>query len=167
MDILFENHYERTPEMTKEIYRFLCYKRPAHIVIYVIMGIVFLWDIVATILGRDFPLVLTVYFVLLLVIQFVLYARAVNTAISRDREQHGSESVKVCMEVTEQGVRCVYTEIAGKPVALSNIKKIFTTKKYIVLHTKANLMYVFCKDNFTIGTQEGFLKYLREQGLKV
>ena len=166
MDIMFENDHERTPETIKEIYRHCCFKRPVHIVIYAVLGAVALWNIVAAFWFWEFifdPLVCGVFFLL---IQFIIYKRNVRIIIDRDREQHGSASVKVQMEVTEEGIRGVYGENKANPIPLSSIKRVYKTKNLIVLLTKARLMLIFDRRKFTVGTQEEFLEYLRSNGLK-
>ena len=166
MEVLFENNHERTPEVTKEIYRFTCFKRPVHIVIYIILGIVALWNIVAAFWFWDFTFTPIAYAFLFLLIQFIIYQRSVSVAIARDREQYGPEPLRVNTVVTEEGIQCTYGENKANTIALSNIKKVYKTKNLIMLLTKARLLLVYDKNKFTVGTTDEFLQYLRSKGLK-
>lgn len=167
MSILFENDYERTPEVTKEIYRHLCFKRPVHIAVYVILGVIATLNLIAALWFWEYHIAPIVYGLLIVLMQFLIYRRNVRIAIARDREQHSEEPPKVHTVVTEEGIRCIYGENKANPIALSSIKKVYKTKNLIVLLTKAQLLLIFDKYNFTVGTQDEFLKYLRENGLKV
>ena len=167
MDTLFENDYERTPEITGEIYRYLCFKRPVHIVSYAVLGALVIWNIVAAICFWEFAIPPVTYVCLFMLIQIFRYGRSVSIARGRDRELYGSEQIKVRMVVTEEGIGCIYNEKEVKPIALSNIKKVYKTKNLIVLITNAQLLLVFHRNKFTVGSQENFLEYLRENGIKV
>ena len=166
MEIRFENNYERTPAVMKEIYRFLFFKRPVNIVLYILLGGIVAWNVVSTLLSGDYRFTACVYVLIFLVMQFVMYRNAVRNAISRDKAQFGVEGLSVHTQVSEEGIRCTYGERVAKPIELCNIKKVIKTKNLILLHTNTRLLLIFRKDNFTVGTQEEFLEYLRSNGLK-
>jgi len=167
MDILFENHYERTPAVMKELYRMIYFKRPVNLGIYVVLGGIAVANIITAFISGEYSFIGCLYILLFVVMQMVMYNNSVKNAISRDKEQFGEETLKVHTEVTQEGIRCTYGEKRAKVIELSNIKKVYLTKNLILLHTKARLLLIFDKHNFTVGTQEEFLKYLREHGLKV
>ena len=40
-------------------------------------------------------------------------------------------------------------------------------ESYVVVITKARLMFIFRKDSFTEGDADGFIAFLKEKGIKV
>ena len=54
MDILFENHYERTPAVMKELYRMIYFKRPVNLVIYVVLGGIAVANIITAFFSREY-----------------------------------------------------------------------------------------------------------------
>ena len=167
METQFENNYERTPAVMKEIYRFLFFKRPVNIVLYSILGAIVLWNVISTLIAGEYRFTACVYVLIFLLMQFVMYRNAVRNAIARDRAQFGTEGLPVHTQVSEEGIRCTYGERVAKPIELCNIRKVIKTKNLILLHTQTRLLLIFDKNNFTVGTQEEFLEYLRSNGLKV
>ena len=47
------------------------------------------------------------------------------------------------------------------------IKRSYLTQNYILLHSKANILYTFKKEGFSIGGVESFLTFLRNKGIKI
>ena len=167
MEKRFENHYERTPEVMKELFRAIYFKRPVTLVIYLVLGAIAVVNIINAIASGVFQFGGCVYIVIFALMQLVMYNNSVKNAIARDREKFGGEVLKVHTVVTDEGIQCTYGEKTVDPIPVSEIKKVFITKNLILLHTKARLLLIFHKNNFTVGTQEEFLKYLCKQGLKV
>lgn len=167
MEIRFENNYERTPAVMKELFRMIYFRRPVNLIIYLILGAVAVVNVIDGITSGEFRLGGCVYILLFLIMQLVMYNNSVKNAISRDRIKFGEEVLEVHTVVTDEGIRCTYGEKTVEPIPVSQIKKVMVTKNLILLHTKARLLLIFHKDNFTVGTQEEFLQYLRENGLKV
>ena len=167
MDILFENSYERSKEVIKELYRKIYFRRPLNLVIYVVLGCIAVLNIVKALYGMNFSFGGCVYVILFFLMQLVMCRNSVSTAMAREREKFGPETLKVRTLVTQEGIQSFYGEKTAEPIPFSQIKKVWITKNLILLHTRSRLMLIFHKNNFTVGTQEEFLKYLRENGLKV
>ena len=165
--MLFENHYERTPEVIKELFRAIYFKRPLTLAVYLVLGAIAVVNIIDAIASGVFQFGGWVYIVIFALMQLVMYNNSVKNAIAKDREKFGAQALKVRTVVTDEGIQCTYGEKTVDPIPVTEIKKVFTTKSLILLHTKARLLMIFHKDNFTVGTREAFLNYLRENGLKV
>ena len=69
-----------------------------------------------------------------------------------------------CYGINEKGN---FTIGGADTVEFNKIKNAIQTKNYILLRSKANLIYIFCKDTFTVGTKEEFVSFLRAKGIKV
>lgn len=165
MDILFENHYERTPAVIKELYRMIYFRRPINLLIYVVLGGIAVANIITAFASGEYSFTGCVYILIFLIMQLVMYNNSVKNAINRDRQRFGEEVLKVHTLVTEEGIQCTFGEKIAEPVAVSEIKRVYITKNLILLHTKARVMLIFHKANFTEGTAEEFLKYLRSKGI--
>lgn len=167
MDILFENSYVRSKEVIRELYRKITFKRPLIWVIYFVLGGIALLNIVKALCGMSFSLGGCVYVIIFFFMQLVMCSNSVSTAVARDRERFGPEALTVRTQVTEEGIQAFYGEKTADPIPVSQIKKAWVTKNLIVLHTTSRLVLIFDRNHFTVGTQEEFLNYLRENGLKV
>ena len=167
MDILFENAYERTPAVMKELYRLIYFKRPVNLMIYVVLGGIAVANIITAVVGGEYSFSGSAYILIFALMQFVMYKNSVSTAISRDKEKFGPEPLKVRTVVTEEEIQCTYGEKTVDPIPLTDIKKVWQTKNLILLHTKARLMIIIDRKGFAVGSQDGFLEYLRSNGLKV
>lgn len=165
--MLFENHYERTPEVIKELFRAIYFKRPLTLAVYLVLGAIAVVNIIDVIASGVFQFGGWAYIVIFALMQLVMYNNSVKNAIAKDREKFGAQALKVRTVVTDEGIQCTYGEKTVDPIPVTEIKKVFTTKNLILLHTKARLLMIFHKDNFTVGTRDEFLNYLRENGLKV
>ena len=165
--MLFENHYERTSEVIKELFRAIFYKRVVTWIIYLVLGVIAVVSVVDGFRTGHFRIGGSAGIVVFALMQLVMYNNSVKNAIARDRVRFGNDPLKVHTVVTDEGIQCTYGEKTVDPIPVTEIKKVFTTKNLIMLHTKSRLVMIFHRDNFTVGTQEEFLNYLRENGLKV
>lgn len=167
MEKRFENHYERTPAVIKELFCAIYFKRIGTLIIYLVLGAVAVVSVVKGIRYGQFQISGCAGIIVFALMQLVMYNNSVKNAIARDRVKFGNEPLKVHTVVSDEGIQCTYGEKTVDPIPVSEIKKVFTTKNLIMLHTKSRLVMIFHKDNFTVGTQDEFLDYLRENGLKV
>ena len=166
MEILFENKYTRDKEWAKDIYSYICFRRPIIIVfdiifaLYILIGIYNL--ITLNIVNWSFifiPVIWCVY------ISF-LYIRNVNTVINRDLEMHG-KAIDVTVTVAEDMIKQSQSNSSEFQLNYSDIKKVVQTKKYIYLFSKTNLIYSFKRDSFSIGVADEFILFLKDKGMKV
>ncbi len=166
MEILFENTFVRTKEIIKETYSYLFFKRPVVLIAYALMALIFLfclWEGVIYGWYNTFVLVFVpVYFAL----RIWSYHRNVNTMAKRDLEQFGSE-ITVTNTVTEQYLQCKSLNGFDIKLEYDHIKKAHMTKNLIILHSKANLLYIFHKAFFTVGTADEFVEFLKGKEIKI
>ena len=96
---------------------------------------------------------------------FISYRSQVKALVQRDKEMSGGEPI--CCEISVSDDEMTLTALESRsPVSVSNLKSAFITKNYIVVITKARLMFIFKKDAFTQGDAEGLIAFLKEKGVK-
>ena len=96
----------------------------------------------------------------------LLYFKANKTTLKRSKEIHGDNS-EVVSEVTKDCIKQVHSNGSQYQICYDNIKIGYTTQNYILLHSKANVIYTFSKNVFSVGNEEEFLKFLRNKGIKI
>jgi hypothetical protein len=52
-------------------------------------------------------------------------------------------------------------------MTFDKIKGAVQTKNLILLRTKANMIWIFRKDSFSVGSKEEFISFLKNKGIKV
>ena len=165
MDVLFRNTHTRTKELTKEMYRYFYFQQKSSIVIYVLLSVCFLANAVSGILGYTYSLAVLAGVPLLILFRIFLYTCQVNTMRKRDQEM-SEQDIEVETVVTDEYVQS--TALGGhSKIGLDKIKRATRTKNLILLHTKANLIYIFRKDSFTVGNYDEFIAFLKNKGIKV
>jgi hypothetical protein len=97
---------------------------------------------------------------------FISYRSQVKALVQRDREMSGGDPL--CCEITVSDEEMTLTALESRsPVSINNLKSAFVTENYIVVITKARLMFIFRKDSFTEGDADSFIAFLKEKGIKV
>lgn len=168
MEVLFENNLIRNRDVLNTFYAYFYFKTPLSIVIFSICGLSVILQILSYIFWWDIDILITTEFIpLFIAIPCILYSRSVTNTAKRDKEQFGTDSLLVTTSITKDSLQCTYGELQAAPVALDQIKKIVVTKKLILMFSKAKLCYILDKNNFTIGTYDDFIPFLRSKGLKV
>ena len=166
MEILFKNSYVRNKELAKEIYRYYYFQRKWLVACYVLLLLCFLGNILISIFERTYNWGVLVFIPLFFLFQFYCYFRQVNTMIKRDSEVHGKE-ISVETIVTNDYIQNTASTGAVNKLEYDKIRKVAQTKNLILLHSKANLIYIFRKDTFTQGNKEDFACFLRRKGVKI
>ena len=100
------------------------------------------------------------------VLQLVLYFRQVNLLIKRDHELHGKD-IEVEVIVTDTFIQNTASTGSVNKIEYEKIKGAVQTKNLIILRSKANLLYIFRKDTFEVGTKDDFIVFLKAKGIKV
>lgn len=168
MDILFENCYTRTKELAKEIYKYLCFKRPMYLILDIIIGLLFLANLIIVIFEKtDIDVVAFVLPVLFFALHIYTYSSHVKAMIKRDNEINHDKPIFVETVVTENFIRNSASTGSVNEIEFSKIGRAVQTKNLILLRSKANLIYIFRKDTFTKGTHEDFIIFLRSKGIKI
>lgn len=95
------------------------------------------------------------------------YHRTVNISLAREKEIFAGGEIIYTVSVCEDKVIQKTTLGSEFAVDLSNIKKVYKTKNYIVLQSAAKQLYILKKDSFTVGDCESFMAFLRGKGYKI
>ena len=166
MEILFKNSYTRNRELAKEIYRFYYFQRKLLVFTYFLLAFSFLANIVCVAVGISYNIGILIFVPLFVAIQFYCYFHQVNIMVKRDNEVHGKE-INVETTVTDSYIQNVASTGSVYQIGYDDIKNAVQTKNLILLRSKSNLIYIFDKNTFDIGTKEEFLLFLTSKGIKV
>ena len=160
---LFKNRFVRDEQYAHELYLHYYLKTPLFVVLYVLFGIQTLISFSVSITSGLFALLCAAIIVLSV---RILHSVNVKNTIARDRERaNGNELLNELFVYSDR----VELFMLGNKETLyfSNIKRAFETKNHIFLQTKARMVYIFKKDSFTLGNSEDFVKFLRDNGIKI
>jgi hypothetical protein len=166
MEILFANSYVRNKELAREIYRHYYFHRKLYIVLDILVMLSFLANLIITILQGAIYWTGIILPLLFFLLQFYGYFSQVNLMVKRDAEVCGNE-ISVETVVTDAFIQNTASTGAVNRLEFDKIRSAAQTKNLILLRSKANLIYIFRKDTFTIGTKEEFIAFLKEKGIKV
>lgn len=166
MEILFENEYTQNKAWAKDIYGYMYFKRPLMVVFHSLFTLFFIlglyhWLVWDQIMWPNL-LSLPLFFGLSAYSYFI----NVKTVLKRGIEAHGGP-LECATVVTDQEITLKASNGAESVLHYPDIKRAVQTKKYIYLWTKANLLYSFKKDAFTVGSAEEFLTLLKQKNIKV
>ena len=165
MDILFKNHHTQTEKWLKECTLFVTVKSLSNI----ISSLVSLAFLAVAIYKMVCVHIIYINYFLLPILWFtvitVQYFRTVRIAKKRNAELNRKDC-QVFMEVTEEGIDVVRDD-SRLHAAFDHVKRGIITPNYILLLTKARILYTFRRDGFVVGNEEDFLHWLREKGIKV
>lgn len=170
MDVaLFENKFVREKETIKEIYKHWFFGRPVMICVYVLLCVYALSISLGLIFDPANAGEFLVPFVLLIftgILMLISYHSQVKTMNLRDEELSGGRELLCEISVTEGEI--VHSVLENRQsVSMASIKYAFITKNYVVVVSKAQMMYILKKDSFTVGDAEGFISFLRGKGVKI
>ncbi len=167
MDILFENKFIRDKQMAKEVYFHYFFKRPSYIVADILLALLFVLNLVTAIISKEANFFLLVITPLIYVMQYLLYDQTVKMLLKRDKELYGDNPVEIRCEVTEESIKNYSSSGDINELSYSNIKYVAQTKNYILVASKASLIYILKKDGFTYGTATEFIKFLSSKNIKI
>ncbi len=169
METRFENEYVRNEQTAKEVYRYWYFKKPLMIVVYSVLAVYALSCIFGFIVDFDsaketMPIFAMIVFVT--VFMFISYRSQVKAMVQRDKEMSRGE--ELCCKISVRDDEITLSALESRtPISMSNVKGAFLTKNYIVIITKARLMFILKKDSFTLGDSDGFIAFLGEKGINV
>jgi len=171
-EILFENSHVRDKATVKEMYGYECFKKPTKIVIFALLAFfvilyvgVIIWEYVYFgIWSMEYWIF--VPYLIIPILEFLKYKVSVKTTLKRDLEMFGKPADGT-FKVTSDSIIGEASNGAVTETGFDKIKSAAQTKNLIVLRSKANLLYVFRKDGFSIGTKEDFVDFLKNKGIKV
>ncbi len=166
MEILFKNSFKKTEEWVKKTNKYSLFKAPLARVLSVICVVLLVWDVYQLAVWRKFDLLFWFVPIFVFVWRWIVYARMNKITLKRNLELFG-ENPEVISEVTNELIRQYHQNGTEYKIHYDTIKKVVFTKNYILLWSKANILYSFKKDGFSVGNQTEFLMFLQSKGIKV
>lgn len=165
MEILFENKYTRDREWAKDILGYISFRRPLHIVLYIISAVSLVYGVCMLIFYYTLSIVSFLVPALWAGLLLYIYFKNLNVTLKRDIEIN-KKPIEVEVRVTNESI--VQTQSTGSEFTLdfSDIKKIVKTKKFIYLWSKSNMLYSIKKEGFIVGSADDFLAFLKAKGFK-
>ncbi len=159
METLFENSYTRNGAWAKELYGYFCFKRPFAVVFITISAFLTFASLVMLCLYGSYNIAI-LCFPIVWGIQIYRYNAGIKLCEKRELELYGTSETFVTLSVTDEYIQQVHTAGNVNTLKYSDIKKVFQTKNYILLQSKANIVYSGKKDGFSVGAAEEFLTFL-------
>ncbi len=166
MDVLFKNSHTNDKETAKEVYRYFYYQRKLYIVSYIMLAVFFIQNLIYAILGFNYSIALFIIIPIGALFPTYCYFYQFNAMLKRTIETYGKE-ITTEKTVTEEFIHNVTETGNQTKIPLCNIKVAIQTKNLIMLRSQANLLYIFRKDSFTVGTKEDFITFLKSKGICV
>ena len=139
------------------------------IMVYVVLALYSISCILGFIIDLDsaketLPIFAMIIFFVVFI--FISYRSQVKAMVQRDKEMSHGEPLHCRISVSDDEM-VLSTLESRSPISIGNLKSAFITENYIVVITKARLMFIFKKDSFTVGDTESFLAFLREKNIKI
>ena len=166
MEILFKNTYTKTEEWIKEINKYTFFKRPIFLVLYLLCFLALCFGVYKILFLHIIDILLLFVPIWWVILVLLLYFKTNKNTLNRNRELYG-ENAEVVSEITKESIKQVHSNGTQYHIYYDTIKKGYQTKNYILLHSKANILYTFKKDGFSVGNEEEFLMFLRNKGIKI
>ncbi len=166
MEILFKNTFTKTEEWIKECNKYSLFHRPTFVAIHLLSILTLCYAIYKLLFLHTVDIPLLFIPVWWFIVFILLYYKTNSVAIKRNAELQG-ENTEVISEVTQDSIKQSHSNGSQYVIYYDTIKRGYLTKNYILLHSKANILYTFKKDGFSVGDEEGFLTFLRNQGIVI
>ena len=166
-EILFENRFVQTQEITKEVFFDHYYRRTFYLVADALLLVAFLINLCfghpTSLLGKLCPLLIGGVF---WGYKLQSYRGVVNGTINRNSRAVNGGDFVCRLRATKQGL--IYTDNAGSRIdfGYGDVARVRCTRQCIVLQSTGGILYVCKKDAFTTGDAEGFLALLREKNIR-
>ena len=165
MNALFKCETVHTKELMHEYYEYCFFKKPAALVCHVILAAALIfWGYIRMTggeIGYLIPIAVIVYYGMML----YCYYASVNVFMKRSREIKSDGLIRAELAVYPEHFE--YSNGAAEPtvVGYDEVKKVFGSKNFIAVQTKAKIEYIFQRSGFTVGTDDAFLQFLSGKGL--
>lgn len=160
MELLFENRYCYTKELLKEVYRHVFFKTGGMIFFYIISGIAIAQELYFSLFwDLKFPVYLLLFIPGFYIFRIVQYTQTIKSLLARQQEVSPDKPATVHLSVYADHLRLISASGAEYNLAISQVKKGFTTANTVCLITKAKMMYIFPTNCFTQGTSISFIQF--------
>ena len=166
MEILFQNTYVANKELYKEIYWYAYFQRKFFVFSYFVLAFYFVFNLACALFCQRYSLAMFILIPLLFGLRFLGYFSQIHTTVKRNKEVC-DEDMRIETVVTDSCIQQTASNGAVNQIEFGKIRYAVQTKNLILLRSKANLMYVFDKRTFTVGSKEAFVSFLMTKGVKV
>ena len=166
MEILFKNTFVKTEEWIKEVNKYTFFKRPVSVALHLLSILALCWGVYKLLFLHNIDILFLFIPIWWFFLVLMLYFKTNKITIKRNKEIYG-DNAEVVSEITKDSIKQVHSNGTQYQIYYDTIKKGYITKNYILLHSKANMLYTFRKNGFSIGNEEEFLKFLGNKGLKI
>ena len=168
METKFEGGYIRDEKFAKEYYSYHSYKTPGGIIITVVCIWAIITGIILTAMQQYLSIINIVLGLYIFLLRYFRTKKIIKLSLERDRESNHGNVVSVQNFVTDEAITVISSNNeSGTEFEMSCISKLYSSKNYIYLITKAKLAIVFDKNNFTKGSKEDLIEFIRSKGIKV
>lgn len=169
METKIEATYVRDEKFVKEYFSYHLYNRPSGIIVTVICILAIVIGIINIFAYKEYLAIISIVLgIYIFVVRAIRVKKSIKTTLERDKESNHGNFVSVQNLVTENSI-IVKTSVneSGTEFEISRIRKAYRSKKYIYLITKAKLAIVFDVNNFSKGTPEELVEFIRQKGIKI
>lgn len=113
------------------------------------------------------PYLYIAVFVVIIGFQIYKYFKSISVWKKRRDELGQNSSSKISVSRDKLYIYRNPDDEEPTEVSFDNMKKVILSKNLILIRSAGNMLYIFPKDSFTVGTPESFLEFLKEKGLKI
>ena len=159
-EILFEGAHKRDKAFYSELANYLYFKTPFKIILNCLVIICLVWSIIVH------TWTATCFFAFYFIITLVSYFNFKNVPYKRDMERNNEKEYEVNVSVTDTQIIHRLGEDTPIIIDISVIKKVVTSKNYVIMISKTNQMYIIDKRKFEKGTPNGLVSFLKSKGVK-
>ena len=166
-EVLFENIHTREKSFFREFYTYYFFKRPIFFVVHILIAASFIINLLDFFLGDSNSLLGVIAPVLYVLFVFWVSILSTRTATAREKENGNGSEIVYKVQVTDATVD--YSTSLGNKYEMEflKIKKVYTTKNYILLQTPTKQVYPIKKDGFTKGTCAEFCAFLQSKNFNI
>lgn len=164
---LFRNEFVRDRACAKEIFRYYVFSRVIVRIMYGFYAFCLGLCIIGGIIIGDFGSALLIVGIVAFhaLTMLLNYHIQVKTTVERDREMSGGTEMLTVTEVTDSELRVT---ACGNTTVIPHdaIRSAYRTKNYIVIITRAKMMYIFKNDCYSVGNAEELWVFLKKKRVK-
>ena len=166
MEILFKNTYKQTEEWIREVNKYTFFRKPMTLLSHVLCSLLFVGGVYKAVAFNEI-----IYIYLFLpFFWFLMFLRIAltinNTQIKRMKEAQLLDK-SVCTEVFQDEISYKNEKGAEYKIAYADIKFAIETPSYILIQTKARLVYSIYRYGFEVGHVDDFMAFLKDKGVKI
>ena len=166
MEILFENRCLFNEKWVKAANKVALFRTPLFLTLHIIFLAFFLFGVIKFLLFQIIDLIflfIPVWFYIVILLRLLVSNKR---TIKIKKEMYG-EKPEVVSSVTEECIEQIHSNGMRNKILYANIIRGYISGDYIFLQSKGNILYSLSRNRFTVGTEQEFISFLREKGIKV